>query len=116
MSKINIDRMVRSVIHQTKFASCVISKQDLYQVGYMAGHVASQTNDSFAYIYTCISNSIQREAGRFIGPFTIDARTTKQAALVYDRFCDGESFEEIAQDLSKKEQTVRDWYFLYSTK
>lgn len=120
--------LINHIARSACFSSAAIDINDLYQIGRIAALRAIKEYDPScgsnikSFVSRLVKQEIYHEAGRFLGVFTVDHRTTNLASKVNRLANDGKSDEEIVDILSdrlKKTidiQHVKDLRLAYSRK
>ena len=112
--------IVKRVASAAYHSSSVIDFRDLCQVGDMAVLRAVKAYDPSAgmnirsFVYKIVKQDIYKEAGRFLGIFTVDPRVTSLASQVSKLHDKGHSDDEISAILNKSPDEVKDLRIAYS--
>lgn len=100
--------LVRYIAKCAYHSSATLDIEDLYQVGDMAVLRAVKSYDPSlgsnikSFVSDSVRNAVFKEAARFLGALTVDARTTNQASYVVKLHEKGKSDKEIADILTEK--------------
>jgi RNA polymerase sigma factor (sigma-70 family) len=100
--------LVKHIAKRAYFSSSALDLQDLYQVGDMAvlraikGYDPSSGKNIKSFVTNSIRNAIFNEAASFLGPITVDFRTTTQASNACKLHEKGKTDVEIAAILTAK--------------